>query len=497
LNITHHFPVLLVAIPIAGAALTPIVGKHRRQYCFYWAALVISVCMAISAALVWQVYKHGPISYVVSSWQRWFGIEIYFDHISASSVLIAALGLLIIIFSKFYIEKEIDERKIPVYYALMILNLGGMLGFVITGDLFNMFVMMEILSLSGYALVAIGEAKIAQLAAFKYLVLGAVSSLSILMAIGFLYSITGSLNMHEIALYLPQATKHIPVAAVAFALLIMGFSVKAALFPLHVWLPDAHSIAPSPVSALLSGLVVKIGITGVIRTIFIYRYFGGLIDIKPVLNLISWLAVITIVMGAFFALFQDDIKMMLAYSTVSNIGYIFLGICLVQTNALIGSIVHIFNHAIIKVLLFLCAGAIIHQTGHRKLSDLNGVAKKMPVTMACMSIGVMSIVGIPPTNGFICKWLIAEGAMEAGRPLFAAALLFGALFIFAYYIRILNAAYFREPREEYAEMGEAPKTMLIPIVILAVACLVFGIGAYLPLAFIKPAAQSLLSSAIK
>jgi multicomponent Na+:H+ antiporter subunit D len=284
---------------------------------------------------------------------------------------------------------------------------------------------------------------------------------------------------------------------VAFALLIMGFSVKAALFPLHVWLPDAHSIAPSPVSALLSGLVVKIGITGVIRTIFIYRYFGGLIDIKPVLNLISWLAVITIVMGAFFALFQDDIKMMLAYSTVSNIGYIFLGICLVQTNALIGSIVHIFNHAIIKVLLFLCAGAIIHQTGHRKLSDLNGVAKKMPVTMACMSIGVMSIVGIPPTNGFICKWLIAEGAMEAGRPLFAAALLFGALFIFAYYIRILNAAYFREPREEYAEMGEAPKTMLIPIVILAVACLVFGIGAYLPLAFIKPAAQSLLSSAIK
>ncbi len=497
MNISHHFPVLLVIVPIASAAMIPIAGKINRKYCLYLAALALTACTAMSTVLVWRVYKSGPISYVVGSWDRWFGIEIFFDHISASSFLIAVLGLFIIIFSKHYIEKEIDERKIPVYYTLLVLNLGGMLGFVITGDLFNLFVMMEILSLSGYALVAIGEEKIAQLAAFKYLILGAISSLSTLMAIGLIYSITGSLNMHEIAINLPRATDHIPVAAVAFALLIVSFSVKAALFPLHVWLPDAHSIAPSPVSALLSGLVVKIGVAGFLRTLFMYRYFGGLIDVKPVLALISWLAVITIVVGAFFAVFQDDIKMMLAYSTVSNIGYIFLGLSLVQTNALIGGIIHIFNHAIIKVLLFLCAGAIIHQTGYRKLSDLHGVAKKMPVTMACMSIGILSIVGIPPTSGFICKWLIAEGAMEAGKPLFAAALLFGALFIFAYYIRILNVAYFKEPREEYKERGEAPPTMVVPIVILAVACLVFGIGAYVPLAFIKPAAESLLSTTIK
>jgi multicomponent Na+:H+ antiporter subunit D len=496
-NITHHFPVLLFVVPIAAAATAPIIGKIRREYCFYWAVAAISVCTFMSTVLVWRVYETGPISYVVSSWERWFGIEIFFDHISACALLISALGLLIIIFSKHYIEKEIDERKIPVYYTLLLLNLGGMLGFVITGDLFNLFVMMEILSLSGYALVAIGEEKIAQLAAFKYLILGAVSSLAILMAIGFLYSITGSLNMHEIALYLSHAKNHIPVAIVAFAMFVIGFSVKAALFPLHVWLPDAHAIAPSPVSALLSGLVVKIGVCGMLRILFIYRYVGGLIDVEPVLNIIAWLAAITIVMGAFFAVFQDDIKMMLAYSTVSNIGYIFLGLCLIRTRALTGGIVHIFNHAIIKVLLFLCAGAIIYQTGYRKLSDLQGVAKKMPITMACMSIGIISIVGIPPTNGFICKWLIAVGAMDAGRPLFAAALLFGALFIFAYYIKIINAAYFRKPREEYKKMDEAPLSMLVPIVILAVACLVFGIGAYLPLAFIKPAAKSLLSTTIK
>lgn len=497
MDITHHFPVLLFVVPVAAAGTAPIIGKIRRGYCFYWAAAAISVCNIMSAGLAWKVYKSGPISYVVSSWERWFGIEIFFDHISAFALLISALGLLIIVFSRRYIEKEIDERKIPVYYTLLLLNLAGMLGFVITGDLFNLFVMMEILSLSGYALVAIGEEKIAQLAAFKYLILGAVSSLSVLMAIGFLYSITGSLNMHEIASYLPHATSYVPVATVAFALFVVGFSVKAALFPLHVWLPDAHSIAPSPVSALLSGLVVKIGVCGFLRILFMYRYVGGLIDIRPVLGVISWLAAITIVMGAFFAVFQDDIKMMLAYSTVSNIGYIFLGLSLVQPNALIGGIVHIFNHAIIKVLLFLCAGALIYKTGHRRLSDLQGIAKKMPVTMACMSIGVISIVGIPPTNGFICKWFIAVGAMDAGKPLFAAALLFGALLIFAYYIRILNAAYFREPPEEHKGIDEAPLSMLIPIVILAAACLVLGIGAYLPLAFIKPAAKSLLATAIR
>jgi len=496
-NITHHFPILLDMVPIAAACTMLIIGKFRREWCYYWALFAISICTVMSAGLVWEVYKTGPISYVVGSWERWFGIEIYFDHISACTLLISGLGLLIIIFSKHYIAKEIDERKIPVYYSLILLNLAGMLGFVITGDLFNLFVMMEILSLSGYALVAIGEERIAQLAAFKYLVLGAVSSLSILMAIGFLYSITGSLNMHEIALYLPRAKDHIPVAIAAFALFIMGFSVKAALFPLHIWLPDAHSIAPSPVSALLSGLVVKIGICGLLRLLFIYRYVGGLINVEPVLNIIAWLAAITIVMGAFFAVFQDDIKMMLAYSTVSNIGYIFLGLCLVQSNALIGGIVHIFNHAIIKVLLFLCAGAIIYQTGCRRLSDLHGVGRKMPITMACMSIGVLSIVGIPPTNGFICKWFIAIGAMDAKKPLFAAALLFGALFIFAYYIKILNAAYFKKPRAEFEKRDEAPMTMLVPIVLLAIACLALGVGAYFPLAFIKPAAKSLLSTAIR
>ncbi|MDP3013825.1 MAG: proton-conducting transporter membrane subunit, partial [Candidatus Subteraquimicrobiales bacterium] len=290
------------------------------------------------------------------------------------------------------------------------------------------------------------------------------------------------------------------VASVALTLFILGFAVKAALFPLHIWLPDAHALAPSPVSAILSGLTVKMGIIGLVRMFFIIYGVRSALNISLIMQILAWLAALTIVLGAFFAFFQNDIKMMLAYSTISNIGYIVLGLSVAPFDkspygyALVGSLVHIFNHAMVKILLFLCAGAIIHQTGLRKLSDLNGIGKKMPITLAAMSIGVVSIVGIPPTCGFTCKWFIALGAMEAGKPFFAVTLLFGALFIFAYYMRIVNAAYFREPTEAIANVKEAPMSMTIPIIILAAGCLIFGAGTfgYIPLEFIKPAALALL-----
>jgi multicomponent Na+:H+ antiporter subunit D len=321
--------------------------------------------------------------------------------------------------------------------------------------------------------------------------MGAISSLVILLGIGYLYSITGTLNMQDMHLRL-QGTPYLKVASLAFSLLIVGFSVKAAIFPLHIWLPDAHAIAPCPVSALLSGLVVKIGIMGIIRTVSIYG-LHSVLNLNSFNSCMAWLGTISILVGAFFAFFQNDIKMMLAYSTISNIGYIVLGLGLANYYGLVGGIIHIFNHAVIKVTLFLCAGALIYRTGLRTLYDLRGIGRKMPITMACMTIAAIAITGIPPTNGFICKWLIAIGAVRAGKPLFAAVLLFGALFILAYYIKIINSAFFREPvRKEVEEATEAPLSMLVPLVALATACLVFGILAYVPLAFIRPFVERLL-----
>jgi len=490
MSIVRHFPILVVVVPLAGAAFTPLLALWRKKACMLFATAVILLTTVISGFLMVRVLIDGPVSYHLGGWPPPWGIEIFLDQLSAGAFVIASLSLLIIIFSKRYVEKALEENKIPVYYTLVVLNVAGMIGFVVTGDMFNLFVFMEILSLSAYALVAIGGEKIAEMASFKYLLMGAISSLCILLSIALLYSVLGTLNMRDMAVRL-QELSSLTVPGVALALFMVSFFVKAAVFPLHVWLPDAHAIAPSPISAILSGLVVKTGIVGILRVLSIYRIYGGLFDLASLNFILSWVGAISIIIGAFFAFFQNDIKMMLAYSTISNIGYIILGIGLASTNGLIGSIVHVFNHALIKVTLFLCAGAIIHKTGHRNLSELRGIGRRMPLTMAAMSIGILSIVGIPPTNGFVCKWYIVLGAIQARKFFFAATLLIGALLILGYYAKIINIAYFREPEEEVT-YDEAPFSMLIPIGILAASCLLLGIFAFYPLKFIRPFAEELL-----
>ena len=488
-----HWLVAVVLVPLTGAVLTPVVAHRNRHVSPWWALGVMTLTSLAAAMLIWRVASEGPFSYVPGGWQAPWGIELRFDEFGALIGVICLLGWLAVLYSVHYTEslRGLPKQRIPYYYALMLLNFGGMIGFTVTGDLFNLYVFMEILSLSSYALVAVSGERIAEMAGFKYLVMGAVSSLTILLAIGVLYSLTGSLNMADVTARLAGA----PAAPLAFAFgaLALGFMVKAALFPLHIWLPDAHAIAPSPVSAVLSGLVVKMGILGMLRTYQI-AYGSGAIDLGGLNTVLMWLGAISIVMGAFFAVFQDDIKMMLAYSTISNIGYIVMGLGLASTYGVIGASVHVFNHALIKATLFFTAGALIYRTGKRTLTELAGVGRAMPVTTAALSIGAISIVGIPPTAGFLCKWYIALGAVEAGHPFFAFALVFGALFIFTYYIRMVNAFYFRAPRDAaILTVHEAPLSMLVPIVLLAVLCLVMGVLGRVPLSFIEPAVLRMLA----
>ncbi len=482
--------VAIIIVPLTGAVLTPVIGGRSAGRTWVWVTGVMVATSAIAAALVERVARGGPFSAYLGGWEPPYGIELHFDEFSASVAVICLLGLLAVVFSRRYAEKELPPARVSAYYTLLLLNLTGMLGFVVTGDLFNLFVFMEILSLSGYALVAVSGERTAEMAAFKYLVMGAVSSLLVLFAIGLLYALTGSLNMADISARLSGAAE--APAMLALALMTTGFMVKAALFPLHVWLPDAHAIAPSPVSAILSGLVVKTGLLGMIRVYQIY-YGARVLDLSSLNTVLVWLGAISIVMGAFFAIFQEDIKMMLAYSTISNIGYIVMGLGLASQYGIIGATVHIFNHALIKATLFLGAGALIYRTGYRNLRDLRGVGRAMPFTTAAISVGAISIVGIPPTAGFLCKWYIALGAVQADHPVFGVALVFGALFIFVYYIRMVNSFYFQEPvHPEILEVGEAPPSMLVPVLILAALCLVMGLLGRIPLSFIEPAVARLL-----
>lgn len=487
-----HWLALVVLVPLAGSVMTPAIARGNGKIAGRWAIGVIGATLVVAFMLVLRVANEGPFSYWFGGWEPPYGIEFRFDEFSAFAAVIAFIGLLAIIFSQRYAERAISPRRIPYYYTLLMLNLTGMIGFCVTGDLFNTYVFMEILSLSGYALVAVSGEKTAEMAAFKYLVLGAVSSVVVLLSIGMLYALTGSLNMADISVQLSKGVATLPLM-VAFSAMTLGYMVKAAVFPLHTWLPDAHAIAPSPVSAILSALVVKMGVFGMLRAYQIF-YNAGALDLRALNTVLVWLGAISIVMGAFFAIFQEDIKMMLAYSTISNVGYIIMGLGLSSQYSVIGASVHVFNHALIKATLFLAAGSIIHRTGYRTLTDLRGVGKGMPITVAAMSIGAISIVGIPPTAGFLCKWYIALGAFQAGRPFFGFALVFGALFIFIYYIRMVNAFYFQEPTHpEVTRAGEAPASMLGPVVILAALCLVMGILGRIPLSFIEPAVTRMLA----
>ena len=483
-----HWLVVVVLVPLTGAVLTPIFSLRDRRVAPWWALFVMTVTAGVSSLLIVRVALQGPFSYIPGGWEAPWGIELHFDEFSAVIGVIALIGWLAIMASIHYVEwlRALPKQRVPYYYALLLLNLGGMIGFAITGDLFNLFVFLEILSLSGYALVAVSGERIAEMAAFKYLLMGAISSLLVLFATSILFGVTGTLNMADMTVRLAADVPTAPVA-LALGMFVTGLMVKAALFPLHIWLPDAHAIAPSPISAVLSGLVVKVGVIGMLRIYQIF-YGSGVMDLGVLNLMLVWLGAASIVMGAFFAIFQDDIKLMLAYSTISNIGYIVMGLGLASSYGMIGASVHVFNHALIKATLFLAAGSLIHATGYRTLSDLRGIGRAMPLTCIALSIGAISIVGIPPTAGFLCKWYIALGAFEADMPGFGFALIFGALFIFIYYIRMVNAFYFQSPvRPEVLNAKEAPLSMLVPVLVLAALCLIMGVLGRVPLSFIEPA----------
>lgn len=482
---------LAAFVPLVAGALIPALGRGRPRLAHRLALAAAGWTVLATVLLTRRLVEQGPFSYAMGGWAAPWGIELRFDAWSAASLFIAVIMLAVLVYSGPYARAAIEPRRLPWYYSLLLLNLGGMVGFACAGDLFNLFVFMELVSVSSYALVAVGGGRIAALAAFKYLLAGAVSSVLVLFCIGVLHALTGSLNMADVSLQLAQVEARAPVV-LALAGLAAGFMLKAALFPLHVWLPDAHAAAPCPVSAVLSALVVKIGIIGLLRT---YAMFAG-VDGLPMAafgQVLAWLGAIAIVAGALFALFQQDIKLMLAYSTVSNIGYIVLGLGLANQPAVTGAGIHVLNHAIIKSTLFLAAGAIIHQTGHRTLHELRGVGRTMPWSALAVSIGALSIAGLPPTAGFLGKWYIALGAFAAGQPGFALVLLLGALLIFAYYIRILNAFYFHAPaREDMQSVREAPLPMLLPVLLLAALCILGGLFGRWPVALVAPAVGRLV-----
>ncbi len=468
-------PILIPAPLLLFALLATLVGVWRLKWAY--AAAVVGVTLSLIAALagLFQVLSGGELRYFLGGWPPPIGIEYVLDPLSAFiAAVVVFIGLIAVIYPPQAGLYQAPRKGIPLYGLLMLL-LAGLTGVVVTGDLFNLFVFLEIYSIASYALITLGGDR-AVVASFRYLILGTIGGGFYLLGVGFLYFSTGSLNMADVAQRLP-AIYDSPAVMAAAALIVVGMGIKMALFPLHVWLPDAHTYAPPVVAAILASIQVEVAAYVVIRmflTVFQPQYFS---EWLPVTSLIGWFGAVGIIVGSVMAIAQRDFKRMLAYSTVGQIGYIGLGIGLANPLGLIGALLHILNHAFMKSCLFLVAGGVLHQTGLREISRFAGLGRRMPLMMAAFTVAALSMVGIPPTCGFFSKWYLVLGSIDAGNWVFIAVILVSSLLNAVYFFRVIEKVYAAPPSgEAVVEQATEPSArILVPILVLAVGILVLGL----------------------
>ncbi len=407
-----------------------------------------------------------------------WGIEYVVDALNAYIlVILLFVALLCVLYSKRNIEHEMPQ-KIVSYYVVFQLLITGLCGVTVTGDIFNLYVFVEIFSLAAYALIA-SRGKIALKASFTYLIMGSIGACFVLLGIGFLYSVTGTLNMHDLSLLLPPLYGSRVVQA-AFVFILVGLGIKMALFPLHTWLPDAHAFAPAEISAMLSGIIIEVSTYAFIRITFSVFTLDFVTMYLPITTLISWVAAIAMIYGSVLAIAQYNLKRMLAYSSVANMGYIMLGVGL-STSTTLGltpAMMHILNHALMKACMFLAAGAFIYKFDLWEITDFRGLGRKMPYTSIAFILAALAMIGMPPSVGFVTKVYLAIACLEAGQFPFIALIFFSTLLMVFYFWRVIEYMYIRvgEEEEREVEIQEIPRSMLIPVVVFALLCFLVGIA---------------------
>ncbi len=483
---------LFIAVPLVMAFLLPAFGKKGKA-----AATVLANLVTI-LLLVFAVSSIGKTEvYEIGKWSIPLGINLVLDGLSSLLLLaISIVSAAVMLFSVRYMEQYTAK---PKYLSLFLLMVAGMNGVVLSGDIFNLFVFLEIASLASYALVGFGCEHEELEASFKYMVLGTIASIFILFAIALIYGNTGTLNMA----YISKAIQNSGLNAglkFALALFIVGFGLKAALVPFHAWLPDAHPSAPAPISAMLSGVLIKsLGIYALARVIF--NIFGVSVSIGWLLIVLGLLSMVA---GAFLAIGQWDIKRLMAYSSISQIGYVILGIGLGATLiargdnlawaslAILGGLFHLVNHAVYKSLLFLTSGSIEMATGTRQLKEMGGLAEKLPLTRITCTVASASIVGIPPFSGFWSKLILIIAAVQAQFYWIAAIIVFVSLCTLIMYLKVQRYVFLGELPENLRQVKEHKGSMLVAMVFLACLCVLMGL-----LVLVPALRESILESAVK
>lgn len=504
-------PAAVALFPMACTGLVYFAGRSSARL-RNMVALFASAGTTVLAAAMYPAVSAGNT--LVTSFGGFLpplGISFRVDTLSFFLALLSSsVWFLVTIYSLEYMKDEHGQTR---YYSFFVLTLSGSVGTFLAGDLFTLFLFFEFMSLPAYVLVVHEETPAAMRAGLKYLFMTIAGSLAFFFGLVATFELGGTVSLDRIGVI----TQSSPLSLFTFIAFVAAFGMKAGMVPLHVWLSDAHPVAPSPASALLSGIMLKTGAYGLLRVI--YNIYGvGFFRAVGWASGMLFAAAVTIILGSAVAITQMDIKRRLAYSSIGQMGYILLGMSLLSERALTGDIFHIFAHAIMKSCLFLCAGAIIKKTGKRDIREFGGLGQRMPVTMACFTVAALTMIGIPPLNGFISKWELSLGAFEAGKPFYAVLLIVSSLMNAVYYLPIVITAFFTRAGDRAAgyaapdaharhvgvstgivagfvagdqtepspapaglsrllsSVAEAPPAMLVPIVVLALGCVVFSLS---------------------
>jgi len=476
-------PVLLIAVPLGLAFAIALFALFWKDATKYIPPAAFGFNLVVSLILLPKVLAE-PIIVSLGGWQAPFCINLVAGPVGVLfSAIIALVGFLVSIYALDYIKEGAAEK----YHTLYLLLLIGATGVVLTGDIFNLFVFFEILCISSYALVAYLREKSGIESAVKYLIQGTVGSSLLLIGIGLLYGQFGTLNMADIA---EKITSTSPISLfVPMVLLITGLGVEAAIFPLNAWLPDAHSSAPSSISAILSGIAIEVGLYAVARVIF--TIFGA----SSILAFLALLGILTLLVGEMCAFSQNNIKRMLAYSSIGQIGLILFALAIGTSYGVTGGLFQMVSHTLSKALLFLAAGYMIYRAGSMEISALEGMGKKMPLTCLAFTIGAFSLVGLPPFIGFPGKFLIVRAALATKETIFIVLIglaLLGTVIEGAYFFRVVQVLYFKGGKVNPGRK-EAPVAALIPMFIFVLLIVVVGIYPTLVTDVLNSAASEFLN----
>lgn len=492
--LTAHAPILLVAGPLLAACAAALSPSARTAWMISVTGSIFAAWMAL--ALAGEVARHGAVDYAIGGFAPPAGIAFHVDGLGAMmALLVSSAGVMASLYSGHSLQHEVRAEKHTLFQAGFLLCQAGLLGLVATGDAFNAFVFLEVSSIGTYALVAIGEKRDRRAlpAAFNYLIMGTIGATFFVVGVGFLYAATGTLNMADMARRLATLTDS-PVTQAGFAFVVVGLGIKAAMFPLHGWLPGAYAYAPSLVSMFLAATATKAAVYLIAR--FVFDVFPA--DAAFVAGFIAWvlapLAALAAVACSVQAIFEKEIRRMLAFSSVAQVGFILLGLSMVTVAGASAGLFYLMAHALMKAALFMALGGIALNFRARTLGDFAGVARDAPWSAAAFAIGAASLAGAPLTFGFLAKWRLVEAGLQAGDIWIVAVIAAASLLTLVYVGRMLEAMFFRPAAPGAPRAHEAPVGVLIPVWILAGLSLWWGVDASLPEQLANAGAQALFGA---